>query len=123
MLDFAFMISRIRLFDQIHSDRLQVLDKSAVARMASIIQVNVKKETPACADDSSSTARHGTFPESNGNDEKESIPMAAASIETWGGLAMRCSEAGSSVHASDFGYTFAFFIFTYSLKLAATSQI
>ena len=38
-----------------------------------------------------------------GSDVGDFIPMAAAAIETWGGLAMRCSEGASSVQAVDFG--------------------
>ncbi len=70
--------------------------------MASMIQVNVKKDAIS-HDDVDSTS----VPIANGGldfgNEKENIPMIAASIESWGGLRMRCIEAGSSVHAADFG--------------------
>jgi hypothetical protein len=78
-----------------------VVDRAAVARMASIIQVNVKKETPAFGDDTLAEPPEGAIADDGG--QRESAPLAAASIETWGGLVMRCSEAGSSVHAVDFG--------------------
>jgi hypothetical protein len=78
------------------------VDKAAVARIASMIQVNVKKSD--IASDESALDNPSLKTDVDDRHQHECIPMAAASIETWGGLQMQCSDTGCSVRAVDFGY-------------------
>ena len=81
----------------------RAVDKAAVDRIASMIQVNVKKEASTLHDGASAMPPPVNNSASAAHDEPDVFPMAAASIETWGGLVMRCSQAGSSLRAVDFG--------------------
>jgi len=81
----------------------RVADKAAVDRIASMIQVNVKKEASTLHDVAHALPPPVDNSASDAHDEPEMFPMAAASIETWGGLVMRCSHAASSLRAVDFG--------------------
>ncbi len=81
----------------------RVVNKAAVDRIASMIQVNVKKEASTLHDGAPALLPPVDNSASDAHDEPEMFPMAAASIETWGGLVMRCSQAGSSLRAADFG--------------------
>ncbi len=78
-------------------------DKAAVARIASMIQVNVKKNASSPDDSAEDLARLNLQREAAGQGQNECVPMVAASVETWGGLKMSCSAAGSSLIAVDFG--------------------
>ncbi len=78
------------------------MDKEAVARIASMIQVNVKKSD--IASDESALHNMSLKTDIDDHHQHECVPMAAASIETWGGLQMQCSQTGCSVQAVDFGY-------------------
>jgi hypothetical protein len=80
----------------------RVADKAAVDRIASMIQVNVKKEASTLHDVAPALSPP-VDKASDAHDEPAIFPMAAASIETWGGLVMRCSQAASSLRAVDFG--------------------
>ena len=82
---------------------VRAVDKAAVDRIASMIQVNVKKEASTLHDGTSAMPPPVDISSSAAHDEPDVFPMAAASIETWGGLVMRCSQAGSSLRAVDFG--------------------
>ena len=66
-----------------------------------MIQVNVKKNASISHDDVDNVSSPASKEEDT--NLKDAIPMVAASIESWGGLQMRCSEAGSLVRAADFG--------------------
>jgi hypothetical protein len=84
--------------------RRRALDKAAVDRMASMIQVNVKKETSTLQDNASDGGRSEDADDCDDQiDDNACVPLVAASIETWGGLVMRSSEAGCSLSAADFG--------------------
>lgn len=80
-----------------------------MARIASMIQVNVKKNVLSPDDIAGSTSAKLQM-EADGQGQNECVAMAAASIETWGGLKMSCSSAGSSVFAVDFGYNAVFML-------------
>ena len=69
-----------------------------------MIQVNVKKNALSPDDIAGNSTSAKLQIEADGQGRNECVAMAAASIETWGGLKMSCSSAGSSVFAVDFGY-------------------
>ncbi len=68
-----------------------------------MIQVNVKKNSVSPDDIADNSASAKLEIEADGEGQNECVAMAAASIETWGGLKMSCSSAGSSICAVDFG--------------------
>jgi hypothetical protein len=74
---------------------------TSMMRMASMIQANITKTGRALNDDANSIP---SLPvEKLQIDEKYSVPMTAASAETWGGIALKCDEAASRMSAVDYG--------------------